>query len=176
MENGKTGAAENATLKTIAERKSVRRYTEQKVSKDTIDLILRAGMAAPSSKDRRPWYFVVLDDREALDSLAAQLPYAKMLEHTQQAIVVCGDEEISESWYLDCSAASQNILLAIESLGLAGVWTGVYPYPDRMIAVQECLGLPNHVFPLSVIPFGYSAGIEKTKDKYDAERIKWNQW
>lgn len=167
---------ENTTLETIAQRRSVRRYTEQKVSKDTVDLIIRAAMAAPSSKDRRPWHFIVLEDRASLDSLANELPYAKMLAWTQQAIIVCGDEQISESWYLDCAAASQNILLAIQSLGLAGVWTGVYPNADRVVAVQEGLKLPDNVIPLAVIPFGYGSGTEKVRDKYDPGRIHWNRW
>ncbi len=168
--------AENQTLRTIAERKSVRSYTAQQVSNDTIELILRAGMAAPSSKNRQPWHFIVLDDRAALDSLATQLPYAKMLTQAPHAIVICGDVEASESWYLDCSAATQNILLAVQALGLSAVWTGVYPNDDRVVAVQQELGLPANILPLAVVPFGYGAGTEKPMDKYKAERIRRNKW
>lgn len=96
----------NPTLETIAQRRSVRRYTDRKVSGDTIDMLLRAAMSAPSSKDRRPWQFVVVDDRAALDTLGARLPFASMLAHVPQALVVCGDSSISESWFLDCSAST----------------------------------------------------------------------
>ena len=171
-----TQPAGNPTLETIAQRKSVRRYTDQKVSRDTIDMLLRAAMAAPSSKDRRPWQFVVVDDRAALDTLSARLPFASMLAHVPQALVVCGDSDLSESWYLDCSAATQNFLLAAQATGLSAVWTGVYPNADRIVAVQEVLGLPHNVMPLAVVPFGYGYGIEQPKDKYDAARIHYNKW
>lgn len=166
----------NPTLETIAQRRSVRRYTDRKVSGDTIDMLLRAAMSAPSSKDRRPWQFIVVDDRAALDTLGARLPFASMLAHVPQALVVCGDSAVSESWFLDCSAATQNFLLAAQATGLAAVWTGVYPNADRIVTVQDVLGLPENIMPLAVVPFGYGDGLEQPKDKYDASRIHYNKW
>ncbi len=106
-----------AVLENIAERKSVRKYLNKSVEEDKIDAMVKAGMAAPSGMDRRPWEFVVVTDRVALDSMAAKLPYAKMLTSVPLAIVVCGDTTRSSYWYLDCSAATQNVLLAAEALG-----------------------------------------------------------
>ena len=96
-----------------------------------------AAMSAPSGRDRRPWEFVVVTERPALDSLAAALPYAKMLTAAPCAIVVCGAPECQSYWYLDCSAAAQNVLLAAQSLGLGAVWTAAYPYEERMSAVRS---------------------------------------
>lgn len=172
--NGMPGT--DPTLETIAQRRSVRRFTGQKVSKDTIGMLLRAAMAAPSSKDRRPWQFVVVDDRVTLDTLGSRLPFASMLAHVPQALVVCGDSDLSESWFLDCSAATQNFLLAAQATGLAAVWTGVYPNADRIVTVQEELNLPPNIMPLAVVPFGYGDGLEKPKDKFDASRIHYNKW
>lgn len=138
--------------------------------------MLRAGMAAPSGKDMRPWEFIVIDDRATLDSLAAALPYAKMLANTRQAIVVCGNSARSSYWYLDCSAAAQNILLAAESLGLGAVWTAAYPYEDRMQAVRQYTRLPRNVVPLCVIPFGYPAAEEQPKQKFDETKIHYNRY
>ena len=114
----------NAALDNIFARKSVRTYLNKGVEKEKIDLMLRAGMAAPSGKDVRPWEFIVVSDRAKLDSMAAALPYAKMLTQARNAIIVCGDSVRSSYWYLDCSAAAQNILLAAESLGLGGCMDG----------------------------------------------------
>ena len=119
-EKGTTGTG-NAALDNIFERKSVRTYLNKGVEKEKIDLMLRAGMSAPSGKDVRPWEFVVVSDRAKLDSMAAALPYAKMLTQARNAIIVCGDSARSFYWYLDCSAAAQNILLAAESMGLGAV-------------------------------------------------------
>ena len=151
-----------AVLENISERKSVRKYLSKSVEEDKIDAMLKAGMAAPSGMDRRPWEFVVVTDRVALDSMAAKLPYAKMLTSVPLAIVVCGDTTLSSYWYLDCSAATQNILLAAEALGLG--------------VVRQNTGLPENIVPLCVIPIGYPDGPQKAKDKFDSKRVHRNTY
>ena len=165
-----------AVLENIAERKSVRKYLNKSVEEDKIDAMVKAGMAAPSGMDRRPWEFVVVTDREALDSMAAKLPYAKMLTNAPLAIVVCGDTTRSSYWYLDCSAATQNVLLAAEALGLGAVWTAAYPYEDRIDVVRQNTGLPENIVPLCVIPIGYPDGPQKAKDKFDLQRVHRNKY
>lgn len=167
----------NQTLETIFNRKSVRKYTERPVEKEKLETLVRAGMAAPSSRDRRPWEFVIVTDQDLLDKMGDGLPLARMLKETKQAIIVCGDTVKSENaWQLDCSAAAQNILLAAESMGLGAVWTAAYPYPERMKIIQDALQLPEHILPLTVIPLGYPTGIEKPKDKYNKKQIHYNGW
>ena len=165
-----------AVLENIAERKSVRKYLNKSVEEDKIDAMVKAGMAAPSGMDRRPWEFVVVTDREALDPMAAKLPYAKMLTNAPLAIVVCGDTTRSSYWYLDCSAATQNVLLAAEALGLGAVWTAAYPYEDRIDVVRQNTGLPENIVPLCVIPIGYPDGPQKAKDKFDLQRVHRNKY
>ena len=168
---------EQTVLENILSRKSVRWYIADKpVEKEKVEQLLRAGMAAPSGKDQRPWEFVVVDERALLDAMAAQLPYAKMLAGAPMAIVVCADERKSPYWYLDCSAATQNILLAAESLGLGAVWTATYPYEDRMKVVTDVLNTPSYVKSLCVIPIGYPMGEQTAKDKWDETRIHYNKW
>ena len=174
-EKGTSGTG-TAVLDNIFERKSVRAYLNKGVEKEKIDLMLRAGMAAPTGRDIRPWEFVVVSDRAKLDSMAAALPYAKMLTQARNAIIVCGDSVRSSYWYLDCSAAAQNILLAAESLGLGAVWTAAYPYEDRMQVVRKYTNLPDNILPLCVIPFGYPATKENPKQKFDEKKIHYNQY
>ena len=175
-EEVKKGYTETETIETIFNRKSVRAYQDKVVEQEKIDLLLKAGMAAPSGMDRRPWELVVLNDRAAMDSLAQALPYAKMLAEAPMAIIVCGDPEKSSYWYIDCSAVSQNILLAAEALGLGAVWTGAYPSEERMAAVAEAVGLPANILPLNVIPVGYPAGENTPKDKYNEAKVHYNKW
>ena len=170
-------------LENIFARKSVRSYTDQPVSREQLDTLVRAAMAAPSGRDMRPWKFVVVDDAAVMDSLSRQLPYAKMLQEAAAAIVVCGDMSIvdksgnpSVNWQFDCSAATQNLLLAAEAMGLGAVWTGVHPYEDRLAAVKRALILPEHIIPLNVIPIGYPKGEALPKDKYAVENIHYNGW
>ena len=173
----KDSQEENQTLETIFNRKSVRKYTQQPVEKEKLETLVRAGMAAPSSRARRPWEFIIVTDRDILDTMGDGLPLARMLKETKQAIIVCGDTVKSgNAWQLDCSAAAQNVLLAAESLGLGAVWTASYPYPERMKVVRDALQLPDHVIPLTVIPIGYPIGIEKPKDKFNKKQIHYNGW
>jgi len=166
-----------AALSVIYNRKSVRNFIPDKPVREVdIQKIVKAGMSAPSGRDIRPWDILVIDDREMLDSLAAGLPYAKMLETAPLAIVVCGDSTRSSYWYLDCSAVTENILLAVEALGLGAVWTAAYPYEDRMKVIMRNTGLPAHIQPLAVIPVGYPAGNFEPKDKYDETKIHYNKW
>lgn len=170
---------ENETLEVIHNRKSVRHFTDQPVSKKQLETLLRAGMAAPTAVNRQPWVFYVVTKREVLDKLSQQLPYAKMLSQAQAAIVVCGDMEKAGNlkdkgyWVQDCSAATENILLAAESIGLGAVWTASYPYDDRTETVSNALNLPENHVPLNVIPIGYPTGEDTPKNKWIPENIIW---
>lgn len=163
-------------LENIFARKSVRKYLPKPVEKEKTDLLLKAGMAAPTGKDTRPWEFVVVTERAVLDSMAAALPYAKMLKDAPMAIVVCGDTTKSSYWYLDCAAATQNILLAAEALGLGAVWTATYPYDDRMAVVKKEIGLPDHILSLCVIPVGYPAIPHSPKNKWDETKVHYGKY
>lgn len=163
-------------LENIFARKSVRKYLPKSVEREKAELLLKAGMAAPTGKNTQPWEFVVVTDRAVLDSMAAALPYAKMLKDAPMAIVVCGDVTKSSYWYIDCSAAAENILLAAEALGLGAVWTATYPYEDRMEAAKKYTGLPDHIASLCVIPVGYPAAPQTPKDKWDATKVHTDKW
>jgi nitroreductase len=135
-------------------------------------------MAAPTAMDKRPWVFVAVTKRENLDKLADGLSYAQMLKQASAAILVCGDttKTIGEFWKMDCSAASENLLLAVEATGLGAVWTAVYPDPAKINHVRDILGLPQTIIPLNCIPIGYPTGIEKPKDKWNPANIHWEKW
>lgn len=167
----------DATLSVIYNRKSVRSFIKDRpvVQEDT-QALLNAAMSAPSGKDTRPWEFVIIDDRNVLDKMAEELPTAKMLAQAPMAIVVCGDTVRSSYWYLDCSAAAENILLAAEAMDLGAVWTAAYPYRDRMSIVTKHIELPSQVLPLVVIPIGYPMGNHSVKDKFDKSKVHMNKW
>ena len=175
-ENEKMETKESIVLSNIQSRKSVRKYSDKAVEPEKVEQLLRAAMAAPTGKNTQPWRFVVVDDRAKLDAMAESLPYAKMLKFAPMAIIVCGDEEISNYWYLDCSAATQNLLLAAEALDLGAVWTTTYPYEDRMAVVKKHINHPDNIKSLCVIPIGYPEGKTKSKEKWDATKVFQNEW
>jgi nitroreductase len=166
-------------LTVIHSRKSVRKYLNKPVSKEQLEVLLRAGMAAPTAGDKRPWSFVVVTERAMLDTLSFSSRGTRMLTGAAAAIVVCGDKNAgfkSEVWVHDCSAASENILLAAEAIGLGAVWTGIYLNPEPTAYVKRVLGLPESVYALNIISIGYPTGEEKPKDKWDPGNIHWNRW
>jgi nitroreductase len=172
----------NPTIETIMNRKSVRNFTGGSIDKEILRTIVKAGMAAPSAVNMQPWGFVVVTARQTLDALAEALPYAKMCAGAQAAIIVCGDPKLApvdtnfDYWVQDCSAATQNILLAVESLGLGAVWTAAYPRAERAASVRQICGIPDGIMPLNVIPIGIPSGKDLVKDKFKAERIHWEKW
>lgn len=174
--------AGQAVLDNIASRTSIRSYRPQTVGADTVELLLRAAMAAPSARNRQPWAFIVVDDKELLQQLADSLPYAQCAAQAPLAIVVCGDLTKSDGainhgwWVQDAAAATENLLLAAHAVGLGAVWTGVYSYEDRVRAVQSVLKLPRRVVPLNVIPIGYPAENPAPKQKWDPAKVRRNGW
>lgn len=177
-----TGSAIPDVLSVIHSRKSVRRYTREPVTREQLEVLLRAGMAAPTAGNAQPWEFVVLTERQAMNRIADGFEYGKMLYHAGAAIVVCGSADkalpgdYAELWVQDCSAAAQNILLAAEGTGLGAVWVGCYPFEERISLVREVAGLPPSVTPLCVISVGHPAGTERPKSKFRAENIHWDGW
>ena len=172
----------DAVLETIMTRTSVRAFTDRPIEDEKIELMLRAGMAAPTAVNKQPWAFVVVRSREQLDRLCDTNPNARMLATAQAAIVVCGDMTkaiegpMQSFWIQDASAATENILLAAHALGLGAVWTGVYPNPERVAAVSDVLGLPEYAVPLCVIPMGYPAESPQPKEKWKPENVHCDRW
>ena len=169
--------SDNEVLQAILNRKSVREYSDKEITQYVLDKLLKAGMAAPSSRDRRPWHFIVISDKAILESLGNELKNASCLKGANKAIVVCGDDQLSDNcWVLDCSAATQNILIAAEAMGLGAVWTAVYPYADRAEVVNKTFNLTKNIHALAIIPLGYPFEGGKAKDKFDESRIHYNKW
>ena len=172
----------NGCIDVIMSRHSIREYTGEEIRQEDLETILRAGMAAPSAVNVQPWAFVVVTDRGILDRLCEKLPYAKMLDKAGAAIIVCGvpdkDRQFApRHWVCDCSAATENILLAAHALHLGAVWTAVYPERERMDVVRQACHIPEGIVPLNVIPVGVPKKKDtKAIDKYHAENIHWDRW
>ena len=160
----------------ILSRRSIRQFTGESISEDDLKIIIRAGMAAPSSMNRQPWVFVIVTDKTILNILCKKLPYAKMLDKAGAAIIVCGDSK-EESWVVDCAASTENILLAAHVLGYGAVWTAVYKYESIIETVRKECKIPKDMIPLNVIPIGVP--IEKNVkpiEKYKESKIHRNIW
>jgi len=166
-------------MQNILGRRSIRKYHPQPIEPEKVRRLLEAAMAAPSAGNQQPWHFVVIDDREVLDRAGEIHQYWAMCKEAPLAILVCADVELEKHqgfWVQDCSAATENLLLAAHSLGLGAVWLGVHPRSERVLGIKQLLGLPDSVIPLSLVPIGHPAEQKPPSERYDQSRVHSNHW
>lgn len=177
---GKEQDVSEVVINNILNRTSVRSYEDRAVESDKVEKLLRAGMAAPTAVNKQPWHFIVVTDKNQLLKLSEANPNAGMAVKAPLAIVVCGDMDKAlegdarEFWIQDCSAATENILLAATGMGLGAVWTGTYPSKERCAAVAKALKLPESLIPLNTIVIGYPDTDPTPKDKWKKENVSYN--
>jgi len=165
----------------IYQRRSIRKYSDRPVEKEKIVEIIRAGMAAPSSENQQPWFFMVIDDKEVLHKIPEFIWCAPVLKKSPCAILVCADKSYAKEpeefwWVQDCAAATQNMLLEIEHQGLGGVWIGVHPDKQFVDGMKHLLDLPEEVVPFAIISLGYKGKEKEPTDRYYKERVYHNKW
>jgi nitroreductase len=160
----------------IFQRRSIRKYTGEPVSEADLISLLQAGMAAPSASNRKPWHFVTVTDKKMLQALANMHPYGKMLPEAALAIAVCGDPAISSWWVQDCTAATENILIAVSGLGLGAVWLGCGGNAEREQGVRQVLDIPSDIGVLSLISIGHPGEEKEARTQYDAARVHMGKW
>jgi len=164
----------NQALEAVQTRRSIRRFTPAPVSGESIGMILRAAMHAPSACNQQPWHFVVIDDPGVLDTLSSIHEGVTFVKNAPCAILVCGDTDAPFGDFLrdDCAAATMNILLAAHALGLGSTWTGVGPSSRHTaVRMREILGIPEGYVPFSLIPLGYADEKRDTADRFDPAKV-----
>lgn len=167
------------TYEAIITRRSIRKFNSTPIEKGILEKLLKAGMYAPSARNMQSWHFILITDRETLDKIPDAHPHAGMCREASAVIAVCGDLNIEpgiEYNAINCSAATQNILLAAHELGIGSVWLGVYPRADRVEGVTKLLGLPSNIVPVSMIALGYPNEVKETPNRFIRERIHYNKW
>lgn len=154
----------------LQRRRSIRKYTQEPVSKEDIDLLMHAAMSGPSACNKTPWEFYVITDEAILEKLRNASRYSKI--YAPLAIVVCGSlsralpSQLAPYWIQDCSAATENILLAATDLGLGTVWCGIHPQKRAEERVREALGLTEKQIPLNIIYVGHPDQVQEPRDQY----------
>jgi nitroreductase len=163
----------------LINRRSIRKYKDQKISKDDLNSILKAAMYAPSAMNLQAWHFIVIDDKQVLIDTIGSIHYAEMLKQTPAAILVCGDSSVekNESWILqNCSAAIQNILLSAHGLGIGSCWIAIHGMDDVYKNIKNQFGLPENIIPVSLISLGYPEEKVTSEERFKEEKIHYNKW
>jgi len=162
----------------IMKRNSIRSYTDELVSKETILKLLKSGMQAPSANNQQPWEFIVVDDRKLLDELSETSKGAWMLKDAPVAIIpmILESDKSPHFRVQDLSAATQNILLEVTNQNLGAVWIGVYPLEDRVNHIEKVLNITGTAHPFAIIAIGHPAKQREVIVKFDESRIHFNEW
>lgn len=181
----------NVVIKNIMTRRSIRKYTEHPVEREKIEILLKAAMSAPSAGNQQPWDFIVVAQKEIINKVRQASRYAAPLEGAPLCIIVCGNlqkERLYASklhkifkikpkyWVLDCSAATENILLAAHAIGLGAIWIGIYPAQHCMEYISRIFGLPKYVKPIAVISIGYPSEEKDPADRFIDTNVHWERW
>ena len=162
-------------LEALKARRSVRRFTSEPISEKDLGILLPAAMSGPSACNLRPWEFFVIRDEKILEQLRGASPYTGIVSHL--AIVVAGNRNRflpvpnDSYWVQDCSAASENILLAATDLNLGAVWCGIYPQENAVTEVRNILKLDKDVIPLNIIYVGHPDQYPEARDQYDEKYV-----
>lgn len=171
----------NPNLNYAFSRRSIREYNSEEVSDDLVRDLLEAAMAAPSAVAKDPWHFVVVRNKEMLSKIAEGLPNGKMLAGAGLGIVVCGDLDRAHDHQLsymlqDCTAAIENLLLAVNTLGLGACWLGVHPRQERIEHIRSLLSIPERVVPVAAVAVGWPAETKEARTRYREDAVHRETW
>ena len=130
-------------------------------------------MAAPSAGNQQPWEFYVVTNKQMIEKLSEASPYAGCAKDAPLVFVPCyRDKGVDPEYFeIDLSAAVENMLLQIDTLGLGAVWIGIAPHNERMEAVRKVLELPKNLSPFALVPCGYPVKGHAQLNRYDTSRI-----
>ncbi|MBD8390341.1 nitroreductase family protein [Dysgonomonas sp. BGC7] len=162
----------------IKKRRSIRKFTEEPISPEDVESILKAALMSPSSKSTNPWQFVLVEDKEILEKLSyCKKSSSKLIAGCALAVVVLADPLSSDVWIEDSSIASIMMQLQAEDLGLGSCWVQVrerYTAEDTPSEeyVRLLLDIPLQLQVLSVIAFGHKA---QERSPFDEEKLQWEK-
>lgn len=171
-------------MELLRTRRSIRKYTEQKIEPEKLDILKEAVLRSPSSKGINPWRFIFIDDLETIQKLKVLKPTGTgPLETAPMAVVFCADETVNDAWIEDCSIAAIILQLTAHSLGLGSCWVHAHyrMYNETVTSekyIQDLLGIPTHFKVLCAVSVGYPAKPAKSRpvEELQFEKIRINRY
>ncbi len=162
--------------KNLFDRRSIRKYTSEPVSREQIEDILKAAMAAPTAVNDKQWVFYVITDQKLKDELADTSPYSKFASEAPVIIVLAYHEtegNAPEFAQINMALVSENLMVEAENIGLGTVMLGVAPHEERMQAIEKILNMQDDLRAFAMFPIGYPDQRPADKHKTDMSRVIW---
>ena len=171
-------------IEILRSRRSIRKYTSQKIEPEKIEILKEALLRSPSSKNINPWEFIFVDEPEKIQKLQeCKLHGTTPLSTAPLAVVICADETKNDVWIEDCSIASILLQLTAQSLELGSCWIQIRNrmHSDKISSekyIQEELQIPSNYKILSIVSVGYPAQTREGKPfgELQFEKIRENRF
>ncbi len=169
----------------LISRRSVRKFTDQKVERETIKELIKAAQYAPSAHNTKPWEFFVIEEKQDLEKIRVLQRLAAFAGNAQAVIMVCINEQKTfsrekEGWSyadIDGSSATMNLLYAAHAKGLGACWCGCSPMTKPIEDTKAYFNLPEHIRPFSFVVLGhYDQEPGQPQDRFKEEYIHWGKW
>lgn len=166
-----------SNFNTLAQlRRSHRKFTEEEISAEDVRLILRAALMSPTSKGRRDWQFVVVDDKIDIEKIAdAKSNGSLFVKDAPLVVVVLGDPLANDCWVEDASISAISMQYQAEDLGLGSCWVqmrgrGLSDGTSADVVIRGILDIPENLSCLCVLAFGHKTDDRKPQNE---DRLKW---
>jgi nitroreductase len=161
-------------FETVKNRKSIREYSDKEVKKELIEQIIDAGRLAATARNEQPWEFVVTSDKDILKEICLMCPNGPFIKNASYLVAVFSKD--TKYYIEDCSAATQNMLLAIEALGLGGCWVAG-DKKDYAEVIKKIFNAPDNYKLVSMITVGYPEKQEKPHAKKSLKDVlRWEKY
>ena len=158
-------------LEAIRSRRSVRKYTGEKIPRADLETIVDAARLAPSGHNRQPWDFIIVTD----EAMIQELKIASQWMDKAAAIIAVVMDPVSRWWVEDASAAVENMLLASVALGYGACWLEGYTLP-REEEFKLLLGIPRGKRLITLVPVGVPAESPVVEKKPLNEVLHWERY
>lgn len=166
------------SLNFILSRRSIRQYADQPVELEKITGLLKCAMSAPSACNQQPWHFIIIENAGVKQKISEIHSGFSMVKDAPAVILVCAEPGAAQLEFFcrqDCSAATENILIAANTLGLGAVWLGINPAGgEDSDILRGVLGIPANIYPFALIPVGYPAESKPAADRFNIDRVHYN--
>ncbi|MDP6685678.1 MAG: nitroreductase family protein [Candidatus Omnitrophota bacterium] len=161
-------------FKVVRERKSVREFSDKVIEKALLEKIIDAGRLAATARNIQPWEFIITSDKEILTKICDMCPNGPFIKHAPHLIALFSKD--TKYYIEDCSAATQNILLAIEALGLGGCWVAG-DKKHYIEDIRKIFNVPEGHRLVSMISLGYPKNPQGPKAKKSTQEVlHWEKW
>ncbi|WP_026894679.1 nitroreductase family protein [Clostridiisalibacter paucivorans] len=165
-------------LDILKKRRSIRKFKTEKVEREKIDKLMKAALLSPSSKNKKPWEFIIITDESILEKLSKAKEHGGLfLKGAPLGIVILGDEEKSDVWVEDTSIASILIQMEAESIGLGSCWIQIRERQHGLGKtaeeyIQQILNVPKNKRIECIIAVGYP---DEQKSPHTEEELRFDK-